>query len=331
MGKALPWLLLAGFVAVLAQRMQLTMTQSGVYPEYSTLRADPSGAKALYEVLNGMPGLRVSRNYRPWAEAKAAGGMHVYLGASPTLLNAEEKWKAHLADGGAALIALRPPPKGIRLRTEKQGFVQTQEPGNAAMLALRGNVWRCLDGIAEACRIAERKMGNGRILMASDATALANRALRDGADTALLAELFPASGRLVFDESHLGVEDSGGVGVLARQYGLMPGLSVLLLAAGLFIWRKGTTLLPEREMIPAALEPKPSASLETLLAQTVPSSKLLDTLAGEWRRALPLMPVWNKGREAALDTALEQARMMKDRKEAYRHLQAAVTLRKDKA
>lgn len=43
----------------------LTPIEAGdAYPPYSTLRADPLGAKVLYESLASMPGLTVERNYR---------------------------------------------------------------------------------------------------------------------------------------------------------------------------------------------------------------------------------------------------------------------------
>ena len=37
----------------------------GVYPEYSTLRSDPAGAKLIFESLRRLPGVTVARNYLP--------------------------------------------------------------------------------------------------------------------------------------------------------------------------------------------------------------------------------------------------------------------------
>ena len=41
-----------------------------VYPPYSTLRADPLGAKAIYDTFAGMPGFQVTRNFRPLVRLK---------------------------------------------------------------------------------------------------------------------------------------------------------------------------------------------------------------------------------------------------------------------
>ncbi|MHA3773055.1 DUF4350 domain-containing protein [Verrucomicrobiota bacterium sgz303538] len=43
----------------------LRVERGDVYPAYSTLRADPLGARAFYEALERLPGFEVSRNFRP--------------------------------------------------------------------------------------------------------------------------------------------------------------------------------------------------------------------------------------------------------------------------
>jgi hypothetical protein len=68
-----------------------------------------------------------------------------------------------------------------------------------------------------------------------------------------------------------------------------------------------------------------------LLAQRVPRGKLLETLVGEWKRAWPLLPSWHKGRAEEMDAALEHARGLKDLRQGYVALQAAVRLRKGSA
>ena len=48
MRKLVPFLLLGAFLALLIPRMLQSMAQSGAYPEWSTHRSDPLGAKVLY-------------------------------------------------------------------------------------------------------------------------------------------------------------------------------------------------------------------------------------------------------------------------------------------
>ncbi|MBM3861349.1 MAG: DUF4350 domain-containing protein [Verrucomicrobia bacterium] len=62
----LAWLLgVAAFVAVLGHLFQLRFESGELYPPYSSFRADPIGCRALYESLDGLGGLTVSRNLDP--------------------------------------------------------------------------------------------------------------------------------------------------------------------------------------------------------------------------------------------------------------------------
>lgn len=53
----------AAFLYGLAHLFALRFERGDIYPEYSSLRADPPGAKALYESLDQF--LSVRRNYQP--------------------------------------------------------------------------------------------------------------------------------------------------------------------------------------------------------------------------------------------------------------------------
>src|SRR4051794_19240725 len=61
-------LLAIGLVVLLAagitQLFSLRQQTGDVYPPYSTLRADPMGAKAFSEALAEMPGLHIERSFR---------------------------------------------------------------------------------------------------------------------------------------------------------------------------------------------------------------------------------------------------------------------------
>lgn len=324
MRKALPFLLVAGFFALLIPRMLQSMAQGDAYPPWSTLRADPLGAKVLFLALQRMGGLAVERSYEPWQEASPRRAEHVWLGASPLMLQDSKKLEELLSARGLLLVALRPASSRTGLRTEKLGFLHL--PGTG--LLLKSDEWRCLDGERARCRLAEKTIGQGRVWLLADGSPLRNGELHAQRDTALLARLFGHGLPVVFDESHLGVVETGGVGVLLRRYRLFPAAGMLLLTALLFVWRSSVSLLPEREPAPARMAPQPAASLRTLLAQRVPRAKLLETLAGEWKRALPLLPAWHRGRADEVETALERARTVKDIRAGYAALQAAVRVRK---
>ena len=67
MRKSLPLLVLLGctigFVLGLGHLFRVRFDVGDVYPEYSSLRADPLGTMALCESLERMPGITVRRDY----------------------------------------------------------------------------------------------------------------------------------------------------------------------------------------------------------------------------------------------------------------------------
>lgn len=323
MRKAAPFLIVGAFFALLLPRMMQSMAQGDVYPEWSTMRSDPLGAKVLFKALERMGGLAVERSYEPWRVIKPRKAQYVLLGESPLALNDRKDIDRLLSAEGRMLLALRPALSKSSIRTEKFGFV----PVSRSEVELRGAQWRCLDGTRERCRLAE----DGRIWLLADGSPLRNGRLHEARNTELVARLFATGMPVVFDESHLGVTESGGVGVLLRRYRLFPALGMMLAAALLFVWRSSVSLLPEREPVTAAMAPQPAASLRTLLEQRVPRGKLLETLVAEWKRALPLLPSWQAGRAEDMDAALERAREWKDMKQGYAELQAAIRLRKGSA
>ena len=59
----------------------LRFEKGDVYPPYSTLRADPLGAKSLYEALDRLPGVEAGRNFRPLPRLQPAAPITlVYAG-----------------------------------------------------------------------------------------------------------------------------------------------------------------------------------------------------------------------------------------------------------
>ncbi len=93
--KLKPILLAAGLALVflygLFQLFALRFQAGDIHPLYSTLRADPLGAKALHDSLGRLPSIEVSRNFRPLEKIRDAPDTTLYLlgagasGASATL------------------------------------------------------------------------------------------------------------------------------------------------------------------------------------------------------------------------------------------------------
>ncbi|MBL8237568.1 MAG: hypothetical protein JNM66_09130 [Bryobacterales bacterium] len=320
MRKLAPILMLAAFFALLLPRLLQSIAQGDVYPEWSTMRSDPLGLKVLYLALERTGAVQVERNYEPWRQARPRRAQYVMMGASPTLLQDTKDLDKLLSAGGLVLVALRPANAKTVLRTEKLGFLQVTR----TEVALKSGDWKCLLGSPDYCKLAAK----GRLWLLADGSPLRNGELHEERQTDLLARLFGNGLPVVFDESHLGVVESGGVGVLLKRYRLFPAVGMLFFAALLFVWRNSVSLLPEREPVTPAMTPQPAASLRTLLAQRVPKNKLLVTLVDEWKRALPLLPSWHSGRAGHIEAALERALATKDLRQGYAELQSAIRLRK---
>jgi hypothetical protein len=136
-----------------------------------------------------------------------------------------------------------------------------------------------------AMLVAERSIGLGTLVVATDAYAVSNEALQRERATEFLCWLIGPHRHVVFDESHLGVLENPGIAALARRYGLMPAFALCGLLALLFIWRRAAAFVPPP---PAGaittLDYRPTSSLTALLRRALPAAQLLPTCLAEWRR-----------------------------------------------
>src|SRR5258708_31024418 len=220
------------------------------------------GGKVLFVALEGTPGLHVEQNFEAWADLPGRRAEYVFMGISPLILRDPKAVEKVVGGGGDVLLGLRPPSAKSSLRTESLGFMVTQQPDGPAVLVLKDPAWTCLLGVAEeGCQLAAKQLGKGRVLLLADASPLRNGSLHRGRDMELLTRLWRTDMPVIFDESHLGVEDTSGVGVLLRRYRLYPGIGILMLVALLVIWRNSVSLLPARETVTPAMTPQPAASL----------------------------------------------------------------------
>ncbi|MCF6311999.1 MAG: hypothetical protein L3J39_06070 [Verrucomicrobiales bacterium] len=82
-------LLLVGLVTAFAMIMELRFSPGDIYPHYSTKRSDPLGSRALYEALEKLPQMEVSRNLLPLHRISGLDGdtALVLLGLSRNSLN----------------------------------------------------------------------------------------------------------------------------------------------------------------------------------------------------------------------------------------------------
>ncbi len=105
-------LLAAALVYGIGQLFAFRVEQGDVYAPYSTLRADPLGAKAIYEAFNTIPGLSARRSYRSIDHLKEAGPFTlIYVGISAeTYWEREElaAFSSRITNGSRAVFAFLP-------------------------------------------------------------------------------------------------------------------------------------------------------------------------------------------------------------------------------
>jgi uncharacterized protein DUF4350 len=102
-------LMAALFVVVGVQMFKVRAEVNGVYPEYSSFRADPKGYRILFETLSILPSIHVERSEQPLSELSSGNGkILMEAGLLPSGWPAEETkilndW---MANGGTLLVTL---------------------------------------------------------------------------------------------------------------------------------------------------------------------------------------------------------------------------------
>ena len=144
--------------------------------------------------------------------------------------------------------------------------------------------------------IIERSFGAGSLVLSTDSYFVSNESLRRERHADLLAWLTGGRNEIIFDETHLGVEERPGVAGLMRQYHLQGVLLALALIAALFLWKNSVPLVPPPpgdadEGRGALVEGKQaSAGFASLLRRGIAPGDLMFTCFTEWKSACARQP-----------------------------------------
>ena len=147
--------------------------------------------------------------------------------------------------------------------------------------------WEILERSGTQPVVIEKAFGKGTVVLVADSRLFSNESAAAGRHTALLAQIIGGHTRIVFDEAHLGIVESGSVVALARRYRLH-GLALgLALVAALFIWRNATSFPP---VAAAPREEKVAgrtsvAGLVTLLRRHIAPDRLASACWQEWLKS----------------------------------------------
>ncbi|MGH9620737.1 MAG: hypothetical protein ACRD45_13680 [Bryobacteraceae bacterium] len=138
----------------------------------------------------------------------------------------------------------------------------------------------------------ERSFGSGSIVLLPEARRLNNRSVAERASArALAARLTGRYRRVVFEEAHLGIVETGSVAGLARHFHLQGLAAGLLLVAILILWNRADRFPPpsrwerEREATIAGSEMRPM--LAGLLARHIAPGSLMSVCVAESNRLRP--------------------------------------------
>ena len=155
--------------------------------------------------------------------------------------------------------------------------------------------------------LIERRWKAGSVVLIADSWMLSNDALSKQPDAQALSSLVGPNHTVVFDESHLGIEEAGSIAGLMRRYHLVGAVLALLVLAALFIWKNAAVFPPRapaarREY--ARLRGGSSAEgLVCLLTRSIPQRELAAVCAAEYLSLLAAQQLagWQRERlESAL-------------------------------
>jgi hypothetical protein len=301
-----PWFLFAAAAVVFAiglfQLANRQLAGGAVYPEYSSLRADPEGGKLLFDALGKLPGITVERNFMPLSALPEKHAALLMIGVEPQSLNSESELQTlgELAYAGnrvvlafhfeRSLSELKTPVLAktwdVITATDRSG------PRGHPFFFRESKGWTALRLSGEKILAMERRFGSGSVLLAAESDGFANSAVWSGREMDLISQAIGEYRRVVFDESHLGIAESGSVVALARRFRLMGFAAGLGICAVLFFWKSVSGFPPPAPVRVAARSGiTAQAGLATLLRRHIAARDLPAACWRSWletnRRSVP--------------------------------------------
>ncbi len=294
-----------------------------IYPEFSTMRADRMGAKLIFESLRRLPGVTVERNFLPFEFLPRDGATLVLLGVRPMRVNWDSQFllkrvQATAVRGNRVVVAMwldpdqpwptqesfdhpeEPPAKGAgkKARFEAAGplikaawkvslRIDSDAKAPHPLYFGQAEGWRIREQDGSRTLAIERDFGKGSVVLLAESAEFGNESAVALDRLPQVAGTLGAYRRIVFDEEHLGLAESGSVMGLARQFRLMGLAMGLGLCAGLFIWRNASGF-PPPEPVRAderAMGRTSQAGLVTLLKRHVTPAELAAVCWREWLSA----------------------------------------------
>jgi len=154
------------------------------------------------------------------------------------------------------------------------------------------NAWRVIYAREQdRAVVIERDFGSGTLVLMADSYHFSNEALRKDRRPELFAWLVGSNRQVIFDETHLGVQEEPGVATLARQYRLHGLFLALLALAALYVWKNSVSFMPPHEEQRArergefVTGKEAAAGFVNLLRRNLRASELLAICVAEWKKS----------------------------------------------
>lgn len=282
-------LLAALFTYGLIRAFSIRFATGDVYPPYSSMRASPDGAKLLYESLSRTPGVTVSRNYFPLEYFEESNATIFLLAINVDQFANESESYERLAKRGSRVVAGlewgwgNDKPQHIE-DLEKRWHVKFGFEDPQIAYFTQAADWRILERDGPRILAIERDFQKGSVVLFSESGDFSNSSTIKLDRLGLISAVIGPRSRVIFDEAHFGMAESGTVVGLARRFRLTGMALGLALCAALFIWKNAASFPP-----PAAaprsetLSGRTSISgLYTLLRRHIKPADLAAACWNEW-------------------------------------------------
>ncbi len=283
-------LLAAVFTYGLIRAFSIRLATGDVYPDYSSMKASPTGAKLLYDSLARTPGVTVSRNYFPLEYLEESNATIFLLALNVDQFAGESDSYERLAKRGSRVVAAlgwgwgNDKPQGIE-DLEKRWHVKFGfDKGEKWPYFSDATGWRVLDRNGSKILAIERDFEKGSVVLFAESRDFRNQTVAQLSHLGPISAAIGAKIRVIFDEEHFGMAESGTVVGLARRFRLTGMALGLALCAALFIWKNAAGFPP-----PAAAHRREKLSgrtsisgLYTLLHRHIKPADLAAACWNEW-------------------------------------------------
>ncbi|MDY6791711.1 MAG: DUF4350 domain-containing protein [Thermodesulfobacteriota bacterium] len=152
--------------------------------------------------------------------------------------------------------------------------------------------WKVVYATGDHAVLIERKFGKGTIVLSADSYFFSNEALRDQRHPELLAYFMGINSKAVFDETHLGIQQSYGVVYFVRKYRFHWFVAGIVLLAILFVWKNSVSFVQPPEdknkenQESFASDRDYTQGLVSLLRKNIPKRNILKVCVEEWEKSI---------------------------------------------